>query len=90
MEDSSTNFLYKQVIPYYVPSPAEKVCVSLLTCSVGRIMEVKGNLDIERYLVLGNLNKQRLLARDHRCPDWTHSGSMGNEIVSNKFSAQPQ
>lgn len=51
---------------------------------------MKGNLDIERYLVLGNLNKQRLLARDHRCPDWTHSGSMGNEIVSNKFSAQPQ
>lgn len=51
---------------------------------------MKGNLDIERYLVLGNLNKQRLLDRDHRCLEWTYSGYMRNEIVSYKFSAQPQ
>lgn len=33
--------------------------------------------------------KQRLSARNRRCPDWTYSGSVENRIVfSSKFTAE--
>lgn len=61
-----TNFVFKQVIPYRVPSLAEISCFPLKLCLFYREnYGGKKNLrHLEMSLGLGNLSKQSLPARD--------------------------